>query len=152
MNLAFRKITRKNYEDICDLVVAEDQRGHLSSNMESILDSKFDKDLVPRAIYLDDKPVGFIMVEKTPKDTIEIFRFMIDQRYQNKGYGRAALELAIAKFEQLEGIRKIQICYHPDNDVAKGLYQKLGFKEIGMDESGEDMLAIRHVDMQDALH
>ncbi len=145
MSIALREITKDNYEDICRLEVADHQKGHLSSNMESILESKFHDTLTARAIYSDDVPVGFIMGERTSEKKIEIFRLMIDQKYQRKGFGRTALELVFSEIAQLDGVTQIQICYHPDNEVAKGLYLKVGFKEIGMDESGRDMLALKQL-------
>jgi len=141
MTITLREITKENYEDICDLEVAEDQKRHLSSNIESLVDSMFDETMVPRAIYFDDKPVGFIMGARASDTLVGIFRFMIDFNFQNEGIGLTALELAIAEIRQIEGIKQIQICYHPDNEIAKRLYFKIGFQEIGMDESGEDMLA-----------
>lgn len=145
MNITLQEITRENYEDICDLEVADDQKKHLSSNIESLLESKFYESLTPRAIYWEDKPVGFIMGERTSEAMIQIYRFMIDVDYQKKGIGRAALELVIDEVKQLDGITHIQICYHPDNIVAKRLYSKIGFEEVGMDKSGIDMLAVKSV-------
>lgn len=145
MSITLREVTKDNYEDVCSLEVADDQKGHLSSNIESILESKFHETLTPRAIYSDEVPVGFIMGERTSEKEIEIFRFMIDQKYQKKGFGRTALELAFSEIKQLDGVTQIQICYHPDNEVAKRLYLNVGFKEIGMDESGNDMLAVKQL-------
>jgi len=61
MHITLREITKENFMDVCELEVADDQRRHLSSNMESLLESKFYETMIPRAIYADDKPVGFIM-------------------------------------------------------------------------------------------
>ena len=141
MNITLREITKENYEDVCGLELADHQKRHLSSNMESILESKFHEALVARAIYLNDDPVGFIMGAKESASEFEIFRFMIALSYQKKGIGRAALEMAIAGIRRVEGIQKIKICYHPDNTIAKQLYLNIGFKEVGMDEDGEDMWA-----------
>ena len=145
MNITLREITNENYMDICDLEVADDQKRHLSSNIESLVESKFYETMVPRAIYADDKPVGFIMGDRASDTKVGIFRFMIDFNFQNKGIGRAALELAIAEIRQIEGIKQIEICYHPDNEIAKRLYFKIGFQEVGMNESGDDMLAVMSV-------
>lgn len=141
MSVTLREISKENYEAICDLEVAEDQRRHLSSNMESLVDAMFHETMVPRAIYFEDTPVGFIMGNRASDTTVGIFRFMVDFNFQQKGIGRSALELAITEIKQIEGIKKIQICYHPDNEIAKRLYSNIGFQEIGMDESGEDMWA-----------
>ncbi len=145
MTITLREITKDNYRHICALEVTDEQKGNLSSNMESILESKFHETLTPRAIYSDEVPVGFIMGERTSEKEIEIFRFMIDQEYQKKGIGRTALELVFSEIKLLEGVTHIQICYHPDNEIAKRLYLNVGFTEIGMDESGDDMLAVKQL-------
>ena len=67
---------------------------------------------------------------------------MIDQKFQQKGIGRKALTLALDEIKQVKGIEIIEICYDPENPVAKDFYSKFGFVEIGMDEDDEDMLAI----------
>ena len=64
----------------------------------------------PFAICRDKKPVGFLMIgfneaalyeidgEEPPqavKNNYSLWRFMIDKRYQNRGYGKEALRLAL---------------------------------------------------------
>ncbi|KKE82561.1 hypothetical protein N481_25480 [Pseudoalteromonas luteoviolacea S4047-1] len=73
---------------------------------------------------------------------ISIWRFMVDKKYQQKGIGRKALNLALDEIKQAPDIREIEICYDPANPVAKEFYSSFGFVEIGMDEDGEDMLAV----------
>ena len=49
-----------------------------------------------RAVVADDVPVGFVMLsvdEAAPE--YYLWRFMIDERYQGRGYGRAAIGLLI---------------------------------------------------------
>jgi len=145
LKITLREITKENYRDVCDLEVTNDQKGHLASNMESLVESKFDETLVPRAIYAEDKPVGFMMGNRASDTEVTIFRFMIDFNFQQKGIGRAALRQAITEIRQIEGIQQIDICYHPDNTIAKRLYLSLGFREVGMDESDEDMWAVLHI-------
>ena len=66
-----------------------------------------------------------------------IYRFMIDRRHQGKGYGRAALVLALDEIRALPHVRKVSISYMPDNATAKAFYASLGFVEVGLDEDGE---------------
>ncbi|MCP3774449.1 GNAT family N-acetyltransferase [Paenibacillus sp. MZ04-78.2] len=80
-------------------------------------------------------------VPKT-KGKISIWRFMVDQNYQNKGIGRKALLLALDEIRQTDGLEEIEICYNPNNPVAKDFYANFGFVDVGMDEDGDDMLAI----------
>jgi diamine N-acetyltransferase len=94
-----------------------------------------------RAIYVNDKPVGFIMWVFESPEKVSIWRFMVDQKYQKKGVGRKALELAIKEIKCAPGLKEIEICYDPDNPVAKGFYSSFGFRETGLDQEGDDMLA-----------
>ena len=60
-----------------------------------------------------------------------IWRFMIDRRYQGRGYGRKALELAL-EFIRTFPAGPAQYCwldYEPENEVARKLYLSFGFVE-----------------------
>jgi diamine N-acetyltransferase len=67
---------------------------------------------------------------------------MVDQRYQKSGIGRAALNLALNEIKTSDKVKEIEICYDPENPVAKNFYSSFGFQEVGLDEDGEDMLAV----------
>ena len=80
-----------------------------------------------------------------------ILRLMIDRKYQNKGYGREALR-EILKYIRCFPAGPAQHCwisYSPDNQVARGLYESVGFTEIGelryenSDGHTENVAAIR---------
>ena len=88
------------------------------------------------------QPVGFLMYDVSDegkKREASIYRFMIDRRHQGKGYGRAALVLALEEIRAIPKVRKVSISYMPDNKVAKAFYASLGFVEAGVDEDGEMM-------------
>ncbi len=73
---------------------------------------------------------------------ISIWRFMVDKHHQNKGIGRKAMQLALNEIKQTHGLEEIEICYNPNNAVAKNFYASFGFVEVGMDKDNEEMLAI----------
>jgi len=142
MNITLTDVDKNNYEEICDLSVAENQYDYVAENMWSLVESKFNPSYQTRAICLDGKPVGFFMWVPETKQRISIWRFMVDQNYQNKGIGRKALLLAFDEIKQTDGLEEIEICYDPNNPVAKDFYASFGFVEVGMDQEGEDVLAI----------
>ncbi|GGF70078.1 hypothetical protein GCM10011338_22770 [Alteromonas lipolytica] len=76
------------------------------------------------------------------ENKVSIWRFMIDQQFQNQGYGRLAMRLAIAEIKANPWVQTIEICYNPNNPVASEFYASFGFVEAGMDDDGDDMLAI----------
>ena len=71
--------------------------------------------------------------------------FMIDKRYQGKGYGKQAFKLAI-DFVKTYPAGKADLCwvsYEPTNEVAKKLYASFGFIEAPeFYKEGEEMPAI----------
>lgn len=67
---------------------------------------------------------------------------MVDHHYQNEGVGRKALTLALGEIKSHEALNTIAICYHPKNPVVKDFYASFGFQETGLDDDGENMLAI----------
>jgi diamine N-acetyltransferase len=86
----------------------------------------------------DEIPVGFVMYRQLPgTDIAWIQRIMIDARYQNKGYGRVAMEAVISRIRRQESSREIRLSYHPDNTVAAHLYKRLGFRPTGELQDGE---------------
>ncbi|MGE7090276.1 hypothetical protein ACQKII_02195 [Lysinibacillus sp. NPDC048646] len=49
--------------------------------------------------------------------------------------------LALDEIKQTGGLEEIEICYDPNNHVAKDFYASFGFVEVGMDQESEDILA-----------
>ena len=134
------EVTADNWEAVIALELRKKQARLLSSNLYSLAESKFDPDARPRAIYAGRRLVGFLMYEvgsRGGRRTALIYRFMIDKRHQGRGYGRAALEAAIAEIRGRGDVARIVILYLPDNKSAQRLYQSLGFRDAGEDEDGE---------------
>lgn len=142
MNVSLREVTKQNYELVCDLDVTKPQEEFVACNMWSLVESFYNEGHVVRAIYLGEEAVGFFMWVYETSDKVSIWRFMIDAKHQKRGIGRVALKLAIEEIKQTPNLKQIEICYNPTNPVAKPFYSHFGFEEVGMDEDGEDMLAI----------
>jgi diamine N-acetyltransferase len=130
-------VTADNWRDVAALELEDDQRDLVAGNLYSIAESKFDALARPRAIYAAAELVGFLMYDADGHDgRAVIYRFMIDRRFQGRGFGRAALQRALEEIRALPGITTVSICYEPSNP-AKRLYASVGFIEIGCDEDGE---------------
>ena len=87
--------------------------------------------------------VGFIMMGYyEAKKYYTLWKFMIDSRYQNKGYGRKALELGIQYLREHFDVSEIYTGVIPGNIKAKKLYESIGFKETGLVESGMEEMRL----------
>ncbi|KPZ60473.1 hypothetical protein AN391_00085 [Pseudoalteromonas sp. P1-13-1a] len=48
--------------------------------------------------------------------------------------------MAIEEIKTNPELEQIEICYNPQNPIAKDFYSSFGFEEVGLDEG--DMLAV----------
>ena len=68
---------------------------------------------------------------------------MIDKKFQGKGFGKKAMDLAL-EFVNTFPCGTAKYCwlsYESDNDVARQLYQSAGFVETD-EKDGEEIVAI----------
>jgi len=128
MNITLRNVDENNWRKCIQLKVSEDQVRFVATNENGLALAYAHKEMNPRAIYNDDNMVGFIMYARDPDDGIYyINRFMIDSKYQRKGYGRVAMQLILEQLKT-EGVTTLDILHRPDNKVAIKLYQSFGFE------------------------
>lgn len=66
--------------------------------------------------------------------------------YRGRGIGRALLQRLIDVLKE-KGIQKVSLSVDPDNIAAMKLYQRFGFKEVGMVDTSITMV----LDLQDPL-
>lgn len=112
------------------------------SNLYSIAECQFLDGFVSKTIYNDDVLIGFTMFGLDPDDgNYWVYRFMIDERFQGRGHGYHAMLLVIDEIRKAsDRTDVIMIGYKPDNELARKLYRKSGFREEGISPWGE-MLA-----------
>jgi len=143
----FRNITEDNYNECINLKVSDEQTNFVAPNIYSLAQAwVFHETAYPFAIYADDVMVGFIMMGYyKPKGSYNIWRFMIDERFQNKGYGRAALLLAIEYLKEKFNVTEIYLSFEPENVVAEKLYRSFGFELTGELEGEEIVMCLKVV-------
>jgi diamine N-acetyltransferase len=139
--IAFRKITGKTVRKICNLSVSEEQKKFVAPNAVSIAQAYFAKSAWFRAIYADETPVGFVMLAEVPKRGRHyLWRFMIDAKYQGKGYGRRALELALRHVKKDPKAKALYLSVARSRGSAEDLYRSFGFEFTGKVDHGEHVM------------
>ena len=132
--LTLREITKENLIAVTDLEMEDSQKGFVEDNLWSIAECYLYEEFVPKAIYDDETPVGFVLyyfVEDDP-DYVFLHRIMIDKHQQGKGYGVCSLELCFEEFKkEFPSIGCVELIHYPDNDRAAAVYEKAGFKLTG---------------------
>ncbi len=134
--VSLKPVTRENLEEVLALRVGEEQEKYVISNAESLSRAYvYSETAYPFAIYDDNIIVGFIMMGYYEvKGYYTLWEFMIDHKYQNKGYGRKALELGLEFVRDKFGSVDIYTGVTPGNTVAKKLYESVGFVSTGIIE------------------
>lgn len=141
--VSIRSITTENLEAVLNLSVLEEQCGFVSTTAESLAQAYVYQDTAfPFAIYDDETIVGFIMMGYyKEKEYYTLWKLLVDKEHQHKGYGRRALELGISFLKENYQVKDIYTGVSPGNDVAKKLYESVGFQETGLFEN--NMLEFR---------
>ena len=125
-----REITSKNLKSIIDLNVKEDQKDYVALNSVSIAQGHYSKSAWFKGIFNDDRPVGFVMLDLIEEENkCFLWRFMIDSKYQGKGFGKIALTQVIDFVRSLNLYTYIATSYVPAENGAGGFYKNFGFIE-----------------------
>ena len=134
-----REIIQENFEECLKLRVAEHQKTFVSSTVHSLAQAWVSRDTAyPFAIYADDTMVGFLMLGYYErKDQYTLWKFLIDERYQKRGYGREALRLAVQFLADRFHVKEVYTAYISSNCVARDLYASFGFRETGEVEDNQ---------------
>ncbi len=142
MTVTFREVTKENFGECIRLKVREDQK-FVASNLYSLAESKVAPENLPFAIYAGETMVGFIMYSfNYLEKELYLGRIMIDQQYQGKGYGKAALDIIKEIAMQDPGIEKIELSTKPDNTNGIRIYEKFVFKDTGILDDGEEIFVL----------
>lgn len=141
--VTLREITEDTVREICGLAVSPAQEKFVAQNGTSIAQAHFSDKAWFRGIYVDETPVGFVMLEVDhDKPEYYLWRFMIDARYQRKKFGHAALALVIQHVASFPTATELltSVVEHPDG--PQGFYEKVGFRMTGEYEDGEAMMSL----------
>ena len=140
MSVTLRDITGDNYFQVLELKISPEQEAakFVSPVVRSLADAWFYREegiTYPKAIYAKDDLVGFIMYDlDTEEQQVFIWRFLIDQRYQGKGYGRQTIEAVLAMAKQQTQMTKVVADYVDGNEPMKKILLDLGFEETGFNK------------------
>jgi len=143
--IEIKLVDESSFQAVLDLKISEaDERARfVSPNVRSLADAwlyRENGDVFPMAIYWNELVVGFLLLE-IDKDEAEYFiwRIMIGQQYQGRGYGRKAVEVLIKKAQMDITCNHIIADYVVGNEKMKHLLTSLGFQETGFIEENNEV-------------
>ena len=136
----FQKITEENFKAIVEMK-RPDNEAFVAPNIYSLAQAwlyRENGDVYPFAIYEEDNLVGFMMLDEDLEERcLVIWRIMFPVEYQNKGYGTQAIREIIRLAGESGKYDFLILDYVPGNDIAKHVYEKLGFRPTREMNNGE---------------
>jgi diamine N-acetyltransferase len=142
-DVTLREITADTLGPVLRLETAGHQGKFVAPNSVSIAQAHFSDQAWFRAIYANETPVGFVMLDlDVVKPEYWVWRFMIDQAHQGKGYGREAIIQVIEHVRNLPRAITLRLSYVPGEGNPSPFYRKVGFIDTGEEEEGEKLMEL----------
>ncbi|MBU5439876.1 GNAT family N-acetyltransferase [Tissierella sp. MSJ-40] len=131
-----RTINEDNYEECLNLSASVANADFVDPVAWSLAEAwVFYDDSRHFAIYADDVMVGYVLMY-IGEENHQIINFMIDSRFQKRGYGVAAARLCVEYLCKEYNASKISLPVEPENIAAQRLWSSLGFEMTDDMEDG----------------
>lgn len=135
--VSLRAIDDANREAVLALRVSPAQERFVSNVAESLLEAAEEPGAraLYWAIYADETPVGFVMIadEVDGPEYIAhyLWKLLIDERYQRRGFGTATLDLIVDYFRGRPGVEVLRTSAGQGDGSPIAFYERYGFERTG---------------------
>lgn len=139
------EIDERNFFRVRQLKVGEDQQRFLDSPLGILARGYVYRAQRARVLAAenDGEIVGLMLVKDMDEEPAcyDLQQFMIDGRFQGRGYGAAALGLLLELLRQEKKYDDVEVCVHRENAAALALFTGAGFLDTGyVDPDAPDCL------------
>ena len=139
------EVTEENWLTVASLSVKETQKAFLAPAIGIIARGYVYRNCNARVIVIENEEtiVGVALIREFTDEPLgyDLQQFMIDQRYQGKGYGSAALALILDELRLERHYDHVEVCVKKTDTEAIHLYEKYGFIDSGfVDDDSPDSL------------
>ena len=149
--VTLREVTPANRALVEALTVTDAQSEYVEGIAESLVEAAATPDARPwfRAIYDGETPVGFVMIS----DGITVvnpdylgpyylWRLIIGQQHQGRGFGAAAIRLVVEHLRTRPDARQLLTSAVPGPASPIPFYLRQGFRDTGAMHLGERVLEL----------
>lgn len=145
-------IDAANRAEVEALTVSPAQEQFVASVAESLVEAVEDPGgrAIRWAICSDGVPVGFVMISDEVDEpgyiSQYLWRLLVDQRHQRRGYGTAALDLIVAYFRHCPGVEVMWTSCGEGAGSPLGFYERYGFTQTGERVFDDELLLRLEID------
>jgi len=140
-----RAVTPDDVRAVCALRVAAAQERFVTSAAISLAEAYVYPQAWCRAVYaVDDGLVGFVMLHDVEEEPgYMLWRLLIDERFQGRGYGRDAVRQVVEHVETRPGATELKVGARRGEGSPRSFYESLGFVLTGeVIDGDEDVLSL----------
>jgi len=96
-------------------------------------------------IFINDDLAGFYMLRGFDEGfEVPSYGVWISDKFSGLGLSKLTLQHAIT-FCKVNGLKKIMLKVHPENIIAKSIYESFGFKQEGFDEKNSNLIYYKNL-------
>ena len=129
------EITEENWLEAASLTVKDHQKEYLAPAIGILARGYVYRHCNAKvyAIEHEDTIVGLALVREFTEEPLgyDLQQFLIDRRYQGRGYGTDALELILTELRKEGRYDHVEVCVNRGDAEALHLYEKCGFTDSG---------------------
>ena len=136
--ISLRPITDENRAEVYALRLAPGQERYVSGVADSIQEAADEPDgrAIYWALYADETPVGFVMITDETSGAPGyipqyLWKLLVDERHQGRGYGTAALDLVVEYFRARPGVEVMWTSAQQGEGSPIPFYERYGFEQTG---------------------
>ena len=149
--IAILPLLEPEREQIVALTVHQSQLHFIESSAQCLEDARTDFEGIPwniDGIYVGEELAGFAMhglhtETETPRERVWLDRFMMDGKFQGKGYGKKALLMLIPMLYDRYNCTRLYLSAIEANEFAISLYESLGFVKTPFQDSNGERIMTR---------
>ena len=142
-------VNEENWTEIRKLSVDDSQKGFLDSALGILARGYVYRACRARVIGIadGDTVVGVALVRDLDEEPAcyDLQQFMIDSRFQGRGFGTEALRLILSELETERKYDCVEVCVKRSDAAALHVYEKVGFADTGyVDPDAPDCLNLTY--------
>ena len=143
------EVNEQNWLEIRNLAVSDNQKGYLDSAAGIIARGYIYRSCRARVIGIenDNTAIGVALVRDLDEEPAcyDLQQFMIDRRYQGRGFGTEALRLILDQLGRERKYSCVEVCVKKEDTAALRVYGKAGFEDTGyIDGEAPDCLNLMY--------
>lgn len=137
------EVNEHNWLEVASLRVHEEQEAFLDRPIGIIARGYVYRSCHARVFGIanEEQIVGAALVKNMEEEPAcyDLQQFMIDRRFQQKGYGTEALRLILSLLSEEGKYNQVEVCVDKRNVAALKMFRTVGFADTGyIDESVPD--------------